>query len=502
MKARRCEGGEGRGWEVIRTASTLPWKAENATLETVLAAIFREPGRDIRAAVLDEYLRLIPVAEFDRALDLCIQLEGQENPNKLVSSILEVWAERDPQACWNRTKKLFRLTMEYDWLTYDHWADSKITVYDLDAVRASSFWLTDRAFGAFPLGVEKSSAGKEEQVRILKEFAALWFEMFGTWPWAPKDEAAPGRISEAFEAPLEKLPQYPGGWQFHEGLRFEIAMRRWLRAKPADAPEIVKWIRTQFLRAWPGAERGTAQPSTELFVIWAGADLPGMIRWAESLDHDKDVTAPETLGFLMSRVDAGTRQRWIAEAKKRDEKEEEGSAFRVKSLLRTWAGWDPATALEFALQEPDPEIIQEIATYSYATPFGDGASNTYDFGLGVIREFDASRVPKVWRDDHYEGWEMIMESWGDVDIGEAARYGVDFLLRYEPGLRNDLIKLFSGDDDFARDGDMTDRTFCALRVWAVMRPQEMKPWITTIKDAEMRQALTWLLESPWGGPKK
>src|SRR5688572_16899816 len=58
--------------------TTLPWKAENATLESVLDAIFREPSQNIRAAVLDEYLRLIPVAQFDRALDICIQLESRD----------------------------------------------------------------------------------------------------------------------------------------------------------------------------------------------------------------------------------------------------------------------------------------------------------------------------------------------------------------------------------------------------------------------------------------
>jgi hypothetical protein len=45
---------------------------------------------------------------------------------------------------------------------------------------------------------------------------------------------------------------------------------------------------------------------------------------------------------------------------------------------------------------------------------------------------------------------------------------------------------------------MIDRTFCALRVWAVVKPDEMKKWIATLDDAEMRKALTWLLEHPWG----
>jgi hypothetical protein len=77
------------------------------------------------------------------------------------------------------------------------------------------------------------------------------------------------------------------------------------------------------------------------------------------------------------------------------------------------------------------------------------------------------------------------------------------MLRTDYAPRENLIKLFSGDDKFASDGDMIDRTFCSLRVWAVVKPREMKAWIGTLQDAEMRKALTWLLQHPWGtGPKE
>jgi hypothetical protein len=50
--------------------------------------------------------------------------------------------------------------------------------------------------------------------------------------------------------------------------------------------------------------------------------------------------------------------------------------------------------------------------------------------------------------------------------------------------------------------DQIDRTFCALRVWAVIRPNEMRTWIRTMDDEKMRKALTWLLEHPWGRARK
>ena len=76
--------------------------------------------------------------------------------------------------------------------------------------------------------------------------------------------------------------------------------------------------------------------------------------------------------------------------------------------------------------------------------------------MGPGKEFDAIR--------------LLMSRWGDlaVDIGDDA---------------------------------ILDRTFCSLRVWAVVRPAEMRAWLGTLKDKELRESLTWLLEHPWGMEK-
>ncbi|HSI62568.1 MAG TPA: hypothetical protein VLE43_05600, partial [Candidatus Saccharimonadia bacterium] len=92
-----------------------------------------------------------------------------------------------------------------------------------------------------------------------------------------------------------------------------------------------------------------------------------------------------------------------------------------------------------------------------------------------------------------------MEWWGDIDVGEAARYGVAGLMKLHHFPQSDLIKFFKGENnEFTDTGDMIDRTFCCLRVWAVVRPDEMKAWIPTIQDSAMRDALTYILENPWG----
>ena len=65
-----------------------------------------------------------------------------------------------------------------------------------------------------------------------------------------------------------------------------------------------------------------------------------------------------------------------------------------------------------------------------------------------------------------------------------------------------MIKYFRGTDGFTDDA-MMDRTFCSMRVWAVVKPNAMADWIPSIKDEEMRKALWWLLQNPWGwGPEE
>jgi len=162
-----------------------------------------------------------------------------------------------------------------------------------------------------------------------------------------------------------------------------------------------------------------------------------------------------------------------------------GSEACARSALKTGDGTMIYNAAASAVEGPWPRVF-----------------NGSRSGIEAIKEFDVLRIPDQARQVPFDNWEVVLQFWAPINIGEVAQYGVDFLLRTGYAPRENLIKLFSGDDKFASDGDMIDRTFCALRVWAVVRPKEMKPWIATLHDAELQKALTWLLEHPWGGPEK
>ncbi len=486
----------------------LPWKWPGANMESILNAIFREPDLEIRYAVLAEYLRILPARQLGKMFDLSMVLEGTNHPDRLITIILPVWAKREPVACWKRTRELFRLVgIEDGWLDYDSWKErNRITVQDHEAIQTSPFWIEHReSLVAFCEGVDESAIPKVERVRLMKEFANLWLSVFGTWPGSGNRPVEMGRsLLEMFECPSSflQLADYYDSIEKNSSTTaavFTIVTRRRLELEPQSGPELVKQRTT---KKWPSRPGEPEQPSLrapiDLLIIWARVDLEGFIRWTESLDIQKDEIAAIAEGFLMSRVDSNTRDRWLTKAKSR---EAEGGTLQ---LLSEWAKWDPTNALKEAVSTNEAETISEVAEMAAYGPFGGQPFNSSHFGMRVIKDFDLSILPKEVRDGLIGEWGItIMEQWGDIAIGEAARYGLDFMLRNNYAPRKNLMKLFSGDDRFSSDSDMIDRTFCALRVWAVVRPREMKAWIGTIKEANMRKALTWLLEHPWGtGPKE
>ncbi|HZJ15353.1 MAG TPA: hypothetical protein VFD27_09900, partial [Chthoniobacteraceae bacterium] len=65
--------------------TSLPWKRPLATVRGVLEAIFREPDIKVREAVLVEFLKIVPIEKLDSAFDICLDLEGTQTPEGLVS---------------------------------------------------------------------------------------------------------------------------------------------------------------------------------------------------------------------------------------------------------------------------------------------------------------------------------------------------------------------------------------------------------------------------------
>ncbi len=478
--------------------TSLPWEDEgkDMPLRKVLEKIFLEPDSAIRYPVLEAYLRFLPVEDLNKAFDICIALEGTQTPDNLVSLFLPIWAERDPDACWQKTQDLFRLVgIEDGWLTYDSWAKRpKITVQDLNAIRASRYWLGSASLAGFGDGVDHSELSEQKRTAMLRAFADKFIDTFHTWPGGGAERSyekysASEALLKAFrEMPGEHAPSPP----FQQVL--EVQARRRLKAHPEDAFKIIAGGGAQ---PPPQAPSALSWPSDEFMLLWSRQGQPAMLDWVKSKPSN-DEAAVRAKGILMSRVDAATCSQWIAEAKA----SKDGDDLEI--LLSSWARWDPAAALAEAIKTKKASTIQEVAetgAYGFGKGWGGSATawNSCHHGMGVIRDFDLSKLPEKVRKELIQEWGItIMEEWGDIDVGEAARYGLDFMLRNDYAPRENLARFFGGEDVYPDSGDMIDRTFCALRVWAVIKPEEMEFWINSVEDPDIRKGLTWLLHNPWG----
>ena len=476
--------------------TSLPWKEPNATFDGTLEAIYREPNLKIRYPVLAEYLWTIPADQLSRAFDKCIALECSQTPDELVGLFLEVWAARDPQACWKRTMGLFRVVgFDADWMYYKAEKDRGMPhIQDASALQKSPFWLDSWALSGFPLGVDDSTLPKKQRVAFMREFVDKWFDAFGSWPRT----GGPSTDTEGiggFQIPTAQLREWvTTAHSINDQYAVEVARRRWLEAEPSAIPEIIQHAREmKWETSDGGLEQSPAGPSIELLMLWVKIDQAGMIRWADPLDVRKDPVALKAKGLLMSRVDAATRKRWLAVPKSTDPNDDFPGA-----LYGQWAAWDPTAALDAAVATGNADIIEDAGIGAALGPFPDEPLNGSGYGLGVLKNFDLAGLPPKVRHDVTYGWEPVMEQWGCIDIGEAARYGLDVILRTQYARRDLLLRYFRGEKVLLGDDGMNDRTFCALRTWAVFHPKEMTAWIETLNDPEMQKSLMWLLKHAQG----
>jgi hypothetical protein len=500
----------------FRPLTKLPWSAADpngpVTLqEEALRSIFRESDDLVRYRVLTSYLRRMPVEELGRVLDWCIEFEGAQMPDYLLSYFIPIWAERDPKACLERVKFMVKLVALDDsgWLRYDHWAQPRIEIREPGLVRSSKFWVARDSLLTFPTGLARSAVGQIEREGLQREFSLTWFRRFDGWPGEPifdpdylGAETKPDTAS-AFELPISKLEEACRNIQsVRDGAFYEIGVRRRLVAEPARALELVEEIEGKVWKpeSWkkdvpfPAPIVCSCEPSVEFLQIWAEVDMPAMLRWSDSLSEEKKTLAMSAKGLLLSRVDAPLREHWLQEAakNKRD----------TELLLGHWVRWDFQSAWKAARENGDLDLLITIGRDALLGDKSEPENLRHARSLALAK-IDVSTLPADAQDVMmYKTCVYLMEGWGNINIGETARYGTDLLLKTGHVPRNILIGLFKGGSDYgdgARgDGDVLDRTFCSLRVWAVTRPDEMKAWLATMKDAEMREALTWLLENPWG----
>ncbi|WP_395745264.1 hypothetical protein [Prosthecobacter sp.] len=348
----------------------LPWKGlELHEVPKIVERIFREPNADIRYAVLGEYLRQVPMLHFAYAFDTAVLLEGAQVPDAVVSLMLRIWAERDPQQAWERTQELVRLVgFEDRWLTYDAWKGRpKIRVQDLAAIRASRYWLSRNALLTYPLGVEASKASEAERVRLMKAFADLWFEKFKSWPGTPAERFAKGgEVLKMFQAysyeGMRRGDVNSHGIMLPEA--FEVGLRRWIVERPQEGAAIVKCIRHQHWNAdaMRSIAAHDASISAEFLQTWFQASPGTLEAWADSEEMKESKEAWLAKCIMISKVDKARRAEWLSGIQPED----------LSSHLAVLAPWNPELAMELAVRAQDGDSIEEVAT---AAVYGFGSRN-------------------------------------------------------------------------------------------------------------------------------
>jgi len=390
--------------------------------------------------------------------------------------------------------KLFRVAgLDGDALGFDSWTHV-LRVHDADGIRASPIWIQRDALMGFPVAIDGSSLAAEKRVKVMKEFADRWFAAFSSWPgFSPRYSQPPGYpispfrdsnnrlFNQAFRSKvtLENLKQVDSNDADPKGdFRFELILRRLLVANPELGPTLVN---------------EAPKPSQEFLLLWAQTDTGGMIRWAESLDAKDRELAVRAKALLMSFVDLETRERWLNEAEQSHPVDE-----TLNTLMLGWAEWDLEGALLAATKLPHPEAAMSLANSGVYGPFVGQPWNSSRFAIQVLTRLDYSKIPDAVQEKVFEDAYSLMEQWDSMDVAGAARFGLAYLLRTNYAPRERLIRFFAGDNIYGGEDGMIDRTFCALRIWAVVRPAEMKAWIATLNDSELQKSLAWLLRHPWG----
>lgn len=473
--------------------TSLPWSEHGLAVPDVLEKIFKEPDPEVRYPVLAKYFRNhLSGAQLGAAFELCVKLEGTQRPNDLVGLLLPLWAAREPEQALAKTKELMEcVVLEGHPLDLDRWDNRPLRVVNLDAFQASSYWLNVSSLGG--LGPALADPGRPVELRkqLMRVYANLFIDKAGALPNSPASgySARDLELNQVLELSAENLKTrlLAAGETERKSASFRAGVARLMALQPAAAQE---WIELLPIDSDLHCH----------LLLWSKLDRSGMLEWIDAPRLTNDTVRRTAQGILMSSVEANVRKRWIDAASR----VAENPPSSLVELLEAWSRVTPLQALEAAGKYGDPDILCGVA--NEAVYPGASSYNRSHPGLEAVRGYDLRRAlldmseeavqSVVWHWGYTE-----MEQWLEVDARESARYGFEYLTRFPDSKvisRGDLIRLLKGDDDAASDSDMIDRTLCALRFWAMWKPNEMQKWIAGLGDAEMQRALTWTLMNPWG----
>lgn len=501
-------------YQQFRPLSSLPWTAPDATWESVIRRIYLDPIEDIRAAVLEEYLKQVPAERFPEVFDLCIHLEEDDSPDELLERLMYAWARKDPAAAWAKCLELYEIVVPQEPLDVDGW-EKVILVANPQAVAASTFWPPSAAFATgFYRGVKESTLPATEKDRItaalISRSAALgkaskstWIGSFDIGPEGPETaDPQPERTSEEQRAeerrrflleilacpPAEvesRLAQAPPVvWQ--DEFLLARALIRWMDGKASRGFQIFDFVMDT---ADPHAVmRFTSQKEPiplEFLAEWALLDFDNLLNWANAVPSGRPGAYVKSEAVL-------TTFAWRLGVARQDEmtdpSDDSEDPDTILELLTQWAQLDPEVALPFIYSHGAVRTYGELAPDAMHWRWSSNVKRSY------IRRLEEGPIPLPGQQLSY-----LMETWTHIDAAATARHGVGWCLRTKYFTQKRLAQVWSGNGS-PFDGSVDDRLYGSLRVWAMRRPEEMRAWIRAEPLPEdVRTALLWLVDHAKGG---
>ncbi|MEA3210902.1 MAG: hypothetical protein QOE70_3959 [Chthoniobacter sp.] len=453
-------------------------------VEAAFKAMLEEPSWAAQHSLIAGFLAELPARDFPSVYAALGRFEKTQVSNYL-EPLLERWAELDPVAAWTVTRPLFEIAVEGDHFI-DEWAEKFIPPKDIDAFQASPFWPEPRQLLGFLAGLDRARIPETKKTDLREDFLTHFRARFPEYYLVPnppsppstdtvKDEESYARVREIMEAPLAALPaMLKVAAERKNWGAVTWGLRRWIAEDPKAAPEIMRHAEWQ---------------SEEAVRAWAKVDARAALAWFRR--HEPEALKDYAGRGLIAFVNKKDRSSLLHAVKKPGKYIDGGEWTELEELIAGWAREDPLTALQTALSQYGPlcySVCADETVHSTSSPRRKA--------LDAIR-----RIATPVRDQYAY---MIMEHFGDIDVGEAAAYGVDWLQKskwrvsnYFPTTREHFLREWTGNED-PEDGCMDDRTYGCLRKWAICQPEQMKKWIETQRDPGVKAALQWLLAHPNG----
>jgi hypothetical protein len=454
--------------------------------------LLEEENGQARYSLVIGYFTELPAKDYSEAFAALCRFEQHQTP-RFLSTVLGLWAERDPEAAWEATRPLIDMAVKEDHFV-DSWGQKIIGPKDRQALQKYPCWIEADNLVSFYAGLEKANIAASEKERLRLEFQKSYGERFGREEFDPASPPNPGAVKtenenleqpsfaravEMLTASLESMPEL-------------IATAEWLKDHGALVWGLRRWI-NEDAAAVPAAldmlSDSTLQGVDVLIVkTWALRDAKAALSWFRK-DRPEALLRYAGEGLIAF---VGPKDRSILLRGGYSKKDKN---WNNESLSIAWGEADPKTAFETALHRRGREFYSRCAEscfYAQRVP------------RHFRRIFEAIRSIPVPLEDEYAT--ALMEEMGDFDVAAASQYGIEWIRQVRASSYRDaslysdkkrLIRVWTGMED-PFDGCMDDRTYGCLRVWALFDPKGMRRWVGRQREVELKRALLWLVAHPNG----